>query len=78
VESSSLGSMGAPERLDDPIDTPMESHEYWNKEEHKTMGVHPRMVNISLRDMTVDGWMGSFGCTGSMKGCDSLVECDDL
>jgi hypothetical protein len=38
VDPPSLGNMGALERLDDPIDTPMESHIIGLKEMHKERG----------------------------------------
>jgi hypothetical protein len=76
VDSSSLGNMGAPKRLYDPIGTPTRSHDDRNKEEHKARGVHPRMGHVGPRDTTIDRRIDSFGCTRSTKGCDDSFECD--
>jgi hypothetical protein len=69
VDPSALGSMGALERLDDPINTPMESHNNRHKEEHKERVVCQRMGCVGPRDMTVDGCVGSFGCIMSIYPC---------
>jgi hypothetical protein len=52
VDPSALGSMGAPERLDDPINTPMESHNDRHKEEHKERVSCASMGCVCPRDMT--------------------------
>jgi hypothetical protein len=70
--------MGSLERLDDPIDTPMGSHDDWHKEEHKKRGTCLRMGSVGLRDMMVDGCKGSFGCIESTEGCDQSFECGGL
>jgi hypothetical protein len=72
VDPPSLGNMGTLERLDDPIDTPTESHFDRHKETHKARGICPRMGCVGPRD-TIDGCMvdgrtSLFGCTGSTKG----------
>jgi hypothetical protein len=59
VDPSALGSMGASERLDDPINKPMESP--------RDMGCN------SPRDMTVDGCVGSFGRIMSIYPCSYRV-----
>jgi hypothetical protein len=74
---SSLGSMGTPERLDDPIGTPMKSHNDRHKEEHKARVVCPSMGCVGPRDAEVDGQTSSFLRIGSTKGRDSSVECGD-
>jgi hypothetical protein len=51
VDLSSLGSMGASERLDDPIGTPTKSHDDW----HKATGARPRMGHVIPRDTMIDG-----------------------
>jgi hypothetical protein len=73
VDPSSLDNMGAPERLDDPIDTPMRSHDDRHERAHKERGVHPRMGCVGPRDEMVDGCMGLDGCTGSTEGCDEWL-----
>jgi hypothetical protein len=55
-------------RLDNPINTPMKSHDDWHKEDHKARGVCPRTGRTGLRDVMLDGRTCSFGCTGSMEG----------
>jgi hypothetical protein len=78
VDLSSLGSMGELERLDDPIDTTTENRDNRHKEEHKARGTHLRMGCINPRDVTVNGCMGLFGCTSSMKGRDHSFVHDGL
>jgi hypothetical protein len=54
VDPYALGSMGALERLDDPINTPMGS---------------PRYMGCGPRDMTVDECVGSFRHIMSIYPC---------
>jgi hypothetical protein len=75
VDPSSLGNMGTPYRLEDPINTPMRSHDDWHGITHKERGTHPRMGLAILRYMMVDECAGLDGHTGSMEGHDNLFEC---
>lgn len=64
------GSMGALERLDDPIDTPTKSMVDRHKETHKARGTYPRMGHAGPRDTMVDGHTSSFGHLVLVKGRD--------
>jgi len=68
VDLFSLGSMGAPERLNKPIGTTRESHGDQHKEENMTRGAHPRVGCVNPRDISVGAKIGSFGCIESIVG----------
>jgi hypothetical protein len=81
VDPPSLGNMGALERLDDPIDTPMKSHVIGSR---KTQGKGTQGkggmrstpkdgVHVGPRDVMVDGCMGLFGCTQVCEGAHRFV-----
>jgi hypothetical protein len=76
VELSSLGIMGAPERLDHPINTCMESHDYQNKEEHVANTAHQNNRRVGRKYAIIDGKTGSFGHTWSAVEHNGLVECE--
>ena len=76
VELSSLVIMGAPERLDHPINTRMESHDYQNKEEHVANTAHQNNRRVGRKYAIIDGKMGSFGHTWSAVAQNGLVECE--
>jgi hypothetical protein len=55
VDLSSLGIMGAPERLDHPMRTPMEIHDYRHKEEHEANNTCQKNRRVGWKYMIIDG-----------------------
>jgi hypothetical protein len=76
MDLSSLVNINKLERLDDIINTPMESLVDRHKKMHKERGARRRMGTTSPRYMIFDVCIGFFGCIGSVKGCDDSFRCD--
>jgi hypothetical protein len=73
VDLSSLGIICAPERLDDPICKPMESHDNWHKEEREANDPHQKIRHVGPKDAIIDGKTSSFGQTMSAERQNGLV-----
>ena len=75
VDLSSIGIMCAPERLDNPICKPMESHDNWHKEERDENDPQQKIRCVGPKDAIIDGKTSSFGQTMSAERKKGLVEC---
>jgi hypothetical protein len=72
VESSSLGNMGARERLNDPIETPTRSHDNLHERVHKEKGERLRIACVDPRDEWLMGAQTWMGALGPQKGVSQL------
>ena len=76
VDPSSLENMGTLERLVDPIDTPMRSHDDRHERVHKARGACTSQgVHAGPRDEWLMGTRAWMGVDGPRKGRDESIEC---